>query len=158
MAKVERVNIPKALESLGGFAHRHELVGIGCWPAMIDLSLYYRKILRVRQGQYTAVGTPLAVLRALRVGGRLARVSARAYYEQGDGSATSGSGVGDHTGGDPLHVLVKHGASRLGIRVREPVVVHWTRREVEGTRLVVSERAARAQAASCRAAPGERRR
>jgi hypothetical protein len=132
------VNIPKALESLGGFAHRHELVGMGCWPAMIDLSLYYRKILRVRQGQYASVGTPPAVLRALRVGGRLACVSALAYYERG-------------RAGDPLHVLVRRGASRLGIRAGEAVVVHWTRREVEGTRLVVSERAARAQAAWCRA-------
>jgi hypothetical protein len=133
------VNIPKALESLGGFAHRHELVGMGCWPAMIDLSLYYRKILRVRQGQYASVGTPPAVLRALRIGGRLACVSALAYYER------SGEG-------DPLHVLVRHGASRLGIRAGEAVVVHWTRREVEGTRLVVSERAARTQAAWCRVA------
>jgi acyl-CoA thioesterase FadM len=134
------VNIPRALESLGGFAHRHELVGMGCWPAMIDLSLYYRKILRVRQGQYASVGTPPAVLRALRVGGRLACVSALEYYERG-GGADDG----------PLHVLVRHGASRLGIRTGDPVIVHWTRREVEGTRLVVSERAARAQAAWCRA-------
>jgi hypothetical protein len=151
------VNIPKALESLGGFAHRHELVGMGCWPAMIDLSLYYRKILRVRQGQYASVGTPPAVLRALRVGGRLACVSALAYYERGRAPAGRGrrdggaSGRGAGGAGDPLHVLVRRGASRLGIRAGEAVVVHWTRREVEGTRLVVSERAARAQAAWCRA-------
>jgi hypothetical protein len=118
---------------------------------MIDLSLYYRKILRVRQGQYASVGTPPAVLRALRVGGRLACVSALAYYEQGGGSE-SGPGASDGAKGDPLHVLVKHGASRLGIHAREPVVVHWTRREVEGTRLIVSERVARAQAVGCRAA------
>ena len=145
VGNIERVNIPEALESLGGFAHRHELVGEGCWPAMIDLSLYYRKILRVRQGQYASVGTPPAVLRALRVGGRLACVSALAYYQLG---RQPGAGAE----GDPLHVLVRHGASRLGIH--EPVVVHWTRREVEGTRLVVSERAARAQAAWCRATGG----
>lgn len=143
------MNIPRVLESLGGFAHRHELVGMGCWPAMIDLSLYYRKILRVRQGQYASVGTPPAVLRALRVGGRLACVSALEYYEQR--RAPAGRGQGGRTEGEPLHVLVRHGASRLGIRTGDPVIVHWTRREVEGTRLVVSERAARGQAAWCRA-------
>ena len=125
-----------ALEALGGFASRSELVGLGCSLDFIDLCVWYRRILPVRKGWYASRQTPRAVLRALRVGGRLACVSALAWHE--------GREVPED---QPVHVLVGHGASRLG----EGGVVHWSRRDIAGTRTVVSAEAARVQAASCRA-------
>jgi len=126
-----------ALREFGGFATRPELIAAGCWPDMIDMSLYYRKIIRVRRGQYALPEMPPHILRALRVGGRLACVSALAHY------------AGEPS--DELHVLVKYGISRLGWSPGDQVVVHWSRRPVRGTRLIVAEEEARAQAANCRA-------
>ena len=124
------------VDGMGGFATREELLAAGCWPERIDMAVYYGRILRVRRGRYASVDMPAAVLGALRLGGKLACVSALAHYE---GTAQS----------EPIHVLVKHGSSRHG---QQPAVVHWTRRELEGTRTLVSEEVARWQAASCRAA------
>jgi hypothetical protein len=121
--------------ALGGIASRDELLAARLWPEEIDLSRRYGRILRVRRGWYASLGTSPLVLRALRVGGRLACVSALAWYE--------GREVPKE---EAVHVLVRYGASRLG----GGAVVHWTRRELEGTRLVVSERVARLQEAGCR--------
>ncbi|MGV8894939.1 MAG: hypothetical protein ACOH10_01595 [Rhodoglobus sp.] len=71
----------EALERLGGYASRAELIAAGCWPEMVDMGLYYRQILRVRRGHYASIDTPMQVLKALRVGGTLACVSAVDYYE-----------------------------------------------------------------------------
>ncbi len=131
------MRVPEALELLGNFARRSELLALGCNEQLLDLSLYYRKILRVRVGQYASVGTPEAILKALRVGGRLACVSAIAYH------------AGEDANVEPIHVLVKYGASRLGGSGNE--IVHWTRHEVAGTRLVVSVEAAARQVQICRA-------
>ena len=125
-----------ALESVGGFASRSELVGLGCSREFIDLCVWYRRILPVRKGWYASRGTSTVILRALRVGGRLACVSALAWHEGRDVPV-----------GEPVHVLVRHGASRLGTGA----IVHWSRRDVAGSRTVVSVEAARSQAASCRA-------
>lgn len=128
---------PEALERLGGVATRAELLALGCNEWLIDLSLYYGRIRRVRVGQYALLDTPAPILRALSIGGRLACKSALAF----------------HTGGEvemPLHVLVPYGRSRLGPRSHD-MIVHWTRRRVAGTRLVVSHETAERQAASCRA-------
>lgn len=65
----------------------------------------------------------------------LACVSALAWY---DGEPVE----------EPIHVLVRRGASRLG----PGAVVHWTRRELGGSRLMVDEKVASMQAATCRAA------
>jgi hypothetical protein len=135
------VMVTEVLERLGGYAWRYELVAMGCDPMDIDMTLYYRKIIRVRVGQYASVGTAPVVLRALAVGGRLACVSALAFHQGCDAEV------------DPVHVLVKYGASRLGPRPPGKVVVHWARRTVDGSRMVVSEAAARAQAARCSVRP-----
>ena len=127
-----------ALESLGGFASRAELMQIGCSAEFIDLCVWYRRILPLRKGWYASRGTPTVILRALRVGGRLACVSALAWHEGRDVPVD-----------EPVHVLVRYGASRLGTGA----VVHWSRRDVAGSRTVVSVEAARTQAASCRASP-----
>lgn len=119
---------------LGGHASRAELVALGASPQWIDLNVWYRHILPTRKGWYASKGTHPAILAALRVGGRLACESAVAWHE--------GREVPE-----PLHVLVGYGASRLG----RGAVVHWTRRELRGSRLVVDEELARRQAATCRA-------
>lgn len=110
---------------------------MGCWPEMIDMARYYRQILGVRRGQYASTSTPALVLRALRVGGRLACVSALDFHE------------GRARPDQPVHVLVTYGSSRLGIDRAGPAVIHWTRRSVNGTRTIVSEKVARAQAERC---------
>ncbi len=127
-----------ALEQLGGYATRVELVALGCWPEMIDMALWYRQILRVRRGHYASVGTAKLVLRALRVGGRLACVSALDFHEGRDRPER------------PVHVLVTHGSSRLGGDKGGSPVIHWSRLPVEGTRTVVSAEVARSQAERCR--------
>lgn len=139
------MRVPDALELLGNFASRSELIAMGCNEQLIDLSLYYGKILRVRVGQYASVGTPLAVRKALGVGGRLACVSAIAHHQGGDANT------------EPIHVLVKYGASRLGTHTPGQAVIHWTRREIGGSRLVVSAEAAARQSLTCGALRVDRR-
>ena len=131
-----------ALASLGGYASRRELVEMGCSDDFIDLCVWYRRILPVRKGWYVTPDMPSAVVRALRVGGRLACVSALAWHQ---GRAVESD--------EPVHVLVRYGASRIG----KGAVVHWSRRDVAGSRTVVSAEVARSQAATCRVsgrAPG----
>jgi hypothetical protein len=135
MTPLRRVRPADVVDRLGGVASRDELLAAQLDPADIDMSLYYGKILRVRRGWYASVNAPAAALRALRVGGRLACVSALAWY---DGELVE----------EPIHVLVRRGASRLG----PGAVVHWTRRELGGSRLMVDEQVASVQAATCRAA------
>jgi hypothetical protein len=130
------VNAPDALQMLGGFGTRNELLAVGCNEWLIDLGLYYGKILRVRVGQYALLDTPAPIIRALAVGGRLACVSAVAYLA---GRPVEG----------PLHIVVAYGKSRLGPRAPGEVVVHWTRRALDGNRLTVSAEVAAQQARHC---------
>lgn len=71
----------EALEQPGGYATRGELIAAGRCPEMVDMALWYRKILRVWRGHYASLDTPKLLLRALRVGGRLACVSAIDFHE-----------------------------------------------------------------------------
>ncbi len=125
-----------AIAHLGGHASRKELLTLGCDDTFIKLSLWYRSILPTRRGWYALPGTEQIVLRALRAGGRLACVSALAWYE--------GRSIPED---EPVHILVPYGASRLGAGA----VVHWTRHVITGSRLVVEPQRARRQAESCRA-------
>jgi len=120
------------MEELGGVASRGELIA-RCPAVLVDLAYYYRAIVPVRRGLYVLPGTDERILRALRVGGRLACVSALAYYR-------------DEPDDGPVHVLVEAGASRLA---REGAVVHWTRRAIVGRRAVVAWETAVAQARAC---------
>ena len=128
-----------AIAQLGGHAAKAELLALGCDETFIKLSLWYRTILSTRRGWYALPDTPPLVLRALRAGGRLACVSALAHLEERSLEADQ-----------PVHIAVGYGASHLG----KGVVVHWSRRPIAGSRLVVAEELARRQAVSCRARPG----
>jgi hypothetical protein len=103
--------------------------------------------MRIRHGIYALPDLPADILCAVTVGGRLGRASALAHY-----------GLGDAT--PLLHVTVERGAKWLRSPYdaktpldpsRDGVVVHWTRRRLDGTRLVVSAAEAQPQAARCKA-------
>jgi hypothetical protein len=93
----------------------------------------------VRRGWYALPGVPEDAIRAARVGGRLACVSALAHHNGGVTAADQ-----------PLHVAVVRASSRLRFYDAEVVVLHWSRQRLPGTRLAVSEEVARAQTARCR--------
>ena len=107
---------------------------------MIDLSLYYRKIIRVRRGQYALPSIDERLLRALRLGGQLACRSALEYY--------SGQPIAE-----PWHILVHANASRFGAG---DAVIHWTRRAIR-SRTIVPRDLAERQARACRAAAAGRK-
>ena len=124
------------LEAYGGVASRRQLVAAGCDGMWIDMAAQYRRIHRVRAGWYVLPGTAPAIVRAVRIGGLLACISAlelRAGLQPNE----------------PLHVLVLRGSSRL--RLSGPsVVLHWTRRDVGGYGGAVGATVARGQAFGCR--------
>jgi len=124
-----------ALTLLGGIASLKELYAAGCWPHYaVEMAHYYGKILRVRIGWYALLETPSPVLRAWRIGGRLACVSALQLHGQLEVAG-------------PLHIVFPRGASRL--RALEPSVMHWTRRPLPPGRGAVPDEMAIRQAASC---------
>ena len=125
------------LRKLGGVATRQELIAAGSSKETVDLAVYYRSIVIPRRGWYALPGTPEAVVRAIRVGGRLACISALAYYR---GEAAEG----------PLHLDVPRGASRLRTAGETGLVLHWRRRRLEGDRVAVTESVALRQASRCR--------
>ncbi|TXN31526.1 type IV toxin-antitoxin system AbiEi family antitoxin domain-containing protein [Lacisediminihabitans profunda] len=136
------------IRELGGIARLSELASHGYSPEIIGMLVDYGRIIRVRKGWYAITDTDDALLRAWRVGGRLACVSALAHH-----------GLGEP---DPLalHVSVSRTASRLRTahdyreRLAEhpdpAIIVHWTRRPVLGDRRAVDAEFAREQAALCR--------
>jgi hypothetical protein len=139
------VDLAAALERLGGFAKRAELVWLGVTADEIELAAWYgRRLIRVRKGWYANPREDPEVLRAWRVGGRLTCVSALAFHQ---GAAP----------GRVLHVEVPGSTAR----VRDPdyrraplgehaaVVLHWARRPGPGTRRAVTVEHALAVASVC---------
>lgn len=89
------------VRSLGGLAQTQELLRIGMTSHRLTATVRDGRLIRARQGWYALPGADEAFVRAVRVGGRLAGVSAAASY----GLAVR------H--GHPLHVHVPRRASRL---------------------------------------------
>lgn len=85
----------------GGVAATHELLATGFTSHCLTAAVRSGEILRPRQGWYASPDLPDDMVRALRVGGRLASVSAAASY---------GLAVPHEF---PLHVHVPHHDSRL---------------------------------------------
>lgn len=105
---------------LDGVAETRELIALRVEPRRLAAAVHTGELLRVRRGWYALPETDPALLGAIRVGGRLACVSAAAHY----GWATP-----ERHG---LHVCVAENASRLrrapvGPIGTDPadVVVHW---------------------------------
>lgn len=105
---------------------------------LLDLSLQYGTITRIRRGWFATWEVPEAVRPAWRVGGRVACVTALELH--GELLPTSAE----------LHVEVTRGASRLRSVPDRQVVVHWSRQPAGGDRHVVPLACAREQALHCR--------
>jgi hypothetical protein len=117
-----------------GIASLRELLHSGHDRQHILMMIDYHRIVRVRFGWYAVPGTDERVFAAWRVGGRLACVSALAYY-----------GVAAEP--NELHVGVRGDATQL--RKREGDVIHWSRRPGGDDRRVVSLALAVRQASRC---------
>ena len=109
------------LRRLDGVAETRELRDRGIRPTQLAAAVAAEDVLRVRRGWYALPETPAALLTAVRIGGRLACVSAAAHY----GWATPERHA--------VHVCVAENASRLrrppdGGAVADlhvEAVVHW---------------------------------
>lgn len=128
----------KAVELFGGIASWAQLESVGCEAEQVRISVNYGRIIRIRKGWFAATWVPEEAVRAWRIGGRLACVSALAFHGELENP-------GPH---EPIHLLVPR-AAHLRLRPGESAVVHWTRRPPTGTRLAVPVELARRQAAHC---------
>jgi hypothetical protein len=126
-------NLEKRIAGLGGLASMRELMAFGYRSDFVRVLADYGRIVKVRKGWYALRGTEALVLQAWQAGGRLACVSALAFYDLC--RAPSG-----------LHVAVKANASRLRTN---GAVIHWSRRDLGGDGRIVSLGAAVRQASGC---------
>ena len=121
----------------GGVFYTAEAYSHGDTQTILRWAVIRGSIIRARRGVYCDPALPRAALRAIRIGGRLACVSALAHH----GLAAMPS---------KLHIVVPAGASRLRSG-GTGLVIHWSRRELAGSRVAVSVEEAYRQAARCRA-------
>ena len=109
------------LRRLGGVAETRELRARGIRPAQLSPAVACGDVIRVGRGWYAVPDTPDDLMTAVRIGGRLACVSAASYY----GWATP-----ERHG---VHVCVAENAARLrrpppesGLTdLRDDTIVHW---------------------------------
>jgi very-short-patch-repair endonuclease len=146
------IPLARTLAALDGVAQRQELIEAGLTGKQLSAGVQLGSIIRVRQGWYALPGTDPDLIRAIRVGGRLACVSAGKRY----GWATSENPA--------LHVCLPRNASRLRTphssrqRMRDGAVagvtLHWGARDPDAvlTRLVTSKRETVLQIAHCQSA------
>ncbi len=130
MWKVER-----DIAALGGLATTAELLARDHDAELLRILSRSGRIRRVRKGRYALADTPEPILRAWAAGGRLACLSALAYFE------------GRPIGEDPLHVGFPR--SFRGVRAGTHVIAHWSKRDPGGDRVAVSLQTASEQAARC---------
>lgn len=139
-----RMRWARFLARYGGVATTAEFYNHGETQSILFWSVAYGSLLRIREGWYCSPDLPAEAVRAVRVGGRLACLSALAFH----GLAPQPR---------QLHVVVDANTSRLrdpdtGEPGRSPeTVIHWSRRELAGDRVAVSAEEAYRQAARCRA-------
>lgn len=146
------ISVTAALAALDGVAQRRELVTAGVNGKQLAAGVHLGRIIRVRKGWYALPGTSSELIRAIRVGGRLACVSAAKRY---------GWAVREHPG---LHVCLKPNASRLRTPhdsskrmsppARRDLTLHWAHLEPSDVpaRLVTSKRETVLQLAYCQSA------
>lgn len=124
------------LEALDGAATTAELRRAGIKPEQLTVAVSLGEVFRIRRGWYALPTTRRSLREAIRVGGRLACVSAAEHY----GWATPES--------HGVHVCVAENASRLRrpevaperAALRDGLVVHWGSAvpRSERTRLITS--------------------
>lgn len=133
------------IEELGGLAATHELYAHGETKRSIRSAVALGMLWRVRKGWYAAAGTATDLVRAARVGGRLACVSACGHY---------GWWVPERSG---LHVAVTPQSCQLRSSTDsferladERVRIHWVDAPSPGaSRLIVDPLSALAEVAIC---------
>jgi hypothetical protein len=140
------VALPALIARLGGIATTAELQAHAFTAEIIAAFVGHRQVIRIRRGWYTTPDVDPAVIAAIRVGGRLACISALEHH----GVMLPVSTV--------LHVSVDAGSSRLRLPP-DGAVLHWSRTQLAGSWQAVSVEAALQQAARCKGAakgPGRR--
>lgn len=134
--------IAQRIEALGGAITTAELRRFGCDRDIVQGMVACGTIVRARRGWYVPRGAADDVIAAIRVGGRLACVSALAHH----GFAASAPSA--------LHVEVPANASRLRLGLR-PVVLHWVGDPRDGSRRNGSQRDGDRRACSIPTALGQ---
>jgi len=150
-------HIEQCILELGGVARASELHARGHPAWELRMLSEYGRIVRVRKGWYAAPDTAPQLLRAWRIGGRLACISALVHHGLVDANETA------------VHVAITTGSSRLrhpdDRRQRlspgreDSIVLHWAPRVISAgeaagdermSRLVVPLEIALEQAEVCR--------
>jgi very-short-patch-repair endonuclease len=126
------------VNSLGGIAQKQQLVALGATDYALTVAVRTNAVFRARHGWYSTIRPSAAILRAVRVGGRLTGLSAITDL----GGWSWGHG--------PLHVSVPRNgarlrsqwdpAARLSAQERSGVILHWDGSDVvgRGTRTAVA--------------------
>ncbi|TFD75602.1 DUF559 domain-containing protein [Cryobacterium fucosi] len=145
-------HVTDVLTTLQGVAQRRELIARGATGRQLSIAVNQGHVFRPRKGWYALPGTPSDLVRAVRIGGRLACVSAARHY---------GWAVQERPG---LHVCLAPNAARLRTpldpreRMSAPaphgITLHWADRVPSEplTRLVTSPRETVLQIALCQSA------
>lgn len=145
-------HVTDVLTTLHGVAQRRELIALGATGRQLSIAVNQGQVFRPRKGWYALPGTPADLIRAVRIGGRLACVSAARHY---------GWAVRERPG---LHVCLAPNAARLRTpldpreRMSAPaplgITLHWADRVPTEpfTRLVTSPRETVLQLALCQSA------
>lgn len=146
-SRVRLLRIETDLRALGGVGTAAELISRGHTADMLRLWSDYGRIVKVRKGVYVERAASPDVVEALRVGGRLACISAAVHLGLIDGTCRS------------LHISVPREMSRLRTRHNarrkltdfpdESVVLHWSRTAPAGDRQSVSADTALSQMSRC---------
>lgn len=126
------------LDRLGGVASTSELRALGYGRDDIEVARMHGKIIRVRKALWALPDVSPDIVRAMRLGGRLACVSALAFH----GADVTPSRV--------LHieVLPNTSGSKAAAARRAGAVLHWSRHPL-GHRMAVDTHTAWQQYDSC---------
>jgi len=126
------------LAARGGIVRVRDLHAIGLRDQDIRIAVGYGSLRRIRNGWYALPGADERLVDAVRLGGRLACVSAIALHDGTSAPRTVHIEV-------PSNVPTPAAARAAGARL------HWARRPSPGTVALVDRDAAAIQAAACRA-------
>jgi len=122
----------------GGVVRTRELHALGLRDQDIRIAVGYGNLRRIRNGRYALPATDDRLLEAVRLGGRLACVSALAFHDDTSAPAVVHIEI-------PANVPAPAAARSAGARI------HWTRHPSAGGVALVDRAAAAIQAAACRA-------
>lgn len=138
------VTIQRDIQTLGGLAATHELLGLGHTRPAIRGAVGRKRLIRVRKGWYCVPSLPMPYQAAARVGGRLTCVSLAQQL-----------GLWIPEGVYGLHVAVAENACQLRSvedyhqRLANGVVVHWDDEKTRGPRFATDLSSALVRCCSC---------